>query len=122
METELGVQLLRAFLIGGGICVIGQLLFDAANLDPAHTLSLLVVCGSVLSACGIYPSLAEFGGMGASLPISSFGSTLTKGAMEGAAENGFWGLFSGMLGPVSVGVVGAVVFGMAVALIFRPRS
>lgn len=122
METDLGMQLLRAFVIGGFICVIGQLLMDVANLTPAHTLSILVVAGSVLSIFGIYPALVDFAGAGATLPISSFGNTLVEGARQGAASNGFFGIFTGMLGPVSAGVTAAVVFGMLTALVFKPHS
>ena len=122
METELITQLWRAFLIGGGICVIGQLLMDVANLTPAHALSLLVIAGSILSIFGIYPKMAEFAGFGATLPISSFGNTLVEGARQGLAAHGFFGIFSGMLGPVSAGVTAAVVFGFLAALVFRPRS
>ena len=116
------MQLLRAFVVGGFICVIGQLLMDVANLTPAHTLSILVVAGSVLSIFGIYPALVDFAGAGATLPISSFGNTLVEGARQGAASNGFLGIFTGMLGPVSAGVTAAVVFGMLTALVFKPHS
>ena len=123
MEVSLGVQLLRAFLVGGGICVIGQLLMDAANLTPAHTLSIMVVAGSVLSAFGLYPRLADYAGFGASLPISSFGNTMVEGAREAVSGGGgFFGIFQGMLTQVSAGIAAAVVFGMAVALVFKPRS
>lgn len=122
MLAEFLTQFFRAFVIGGAICVIGQLLFDKANLTPAHTMSILVVSGSVLGALGLYQPLADFAGFGAMLPISSFGNTLVKGAMEGAAESGFWGIFTGILGPVSAGVVAAVVFGFLIALVFKPRS
>ena len=119
---DLLLSLGKAFLVGGGICVVGQLLLDAANLTPANTMSVLVTTGSVTGALGWYGKLADWAGFGAKLPISSFGNTLTKGAMEGAAQGGFWGLFSGMLTPVSTGITAAVVWGFLVALLFRPKA
>ncbi len=118
----MALDLLRAFLIGGGICIIGQLLFDIFKLTPAHTMCALVAAGSLLGGLGWYPKLAEYAGFGASLPISSFGNTLVKGALEGASQSGFWGIFSGMMGPVSAGISAAVVFAFLAALFFRPQS
>jgi len=115
-------DLAKAFLVGGGICFIGQLLFDAANFTPALTMSILVSAGSIFGVFGWYEKLADWAGFGAKLPISSFGNTLTQGALEGAAKDGFLGIFTGMLEPVSAGVVAAVVFGFMVALVFRPRA
>jgi stage V sporulation protein AE len=112
----------RAFLIGGFICLLGQILFDLFNFTPAHTMSILVSLGSVLGIIGLYPKLAEFAGFGATLPIVSFGNTLTQGALEGLRAHGFWGIFSGMLGPVSAGVAAAVVFGFLVAVVFKPKA
>lgn len=112
----------RAFLVGGLICLLGQILFDICNLTPAHTMSILVTLGSVLGVLGLYPKLADFAGFGATLPIVSFGNTLTEGAMEGAKAHGFWGIFAGMLEPVSAGVAAAVVFGFLVALAFKPKA
>jgi stage V sporulation protein AE len=122
MVEELLGQLLKAFLVGGGICLIGQLLFDVLNLTPAHTMSILVISGSILSGLGIYPLLVDFAGFGAMLPISSFGNVLAEGARAGAAEGGFWGIFSGLLKQVSAGISAAVVFGFLAALFFKPKS
>ena len=123
MEVSLGVQLLRAFLIGGGICVIGQLLMDAAALTPAHTLSIMVTAGSITGALGWYPKLVEYAGFGACLPISSFGNTMVEGAREAiAGGGGFFGIFQGILVPVSAGITAAVVCGMLTALLFKPHS
>ena len=122
MEVSFAVQLLRAFLVGGMICLVGQLLLDIASLTPAHTLSLMVTAGSVLSVCGVYPALAEYAGCGATLPISSFGNVMVEGARHGAAAGGFWGILGGVLAEVSTGITAAIVCGLAAALIFRPRS
>lgn len=111
-----------AFVIGGGLCVIGQLLFDVAKLTPAHTMSILVVAGAILGGLGIYPKIAELAGMGGTLPIISFGNTLVKGAMAGAAKDGFWGIWLGMLKDVSAGVSITVFMAVAVAAVFRPKS
>ncbi|MDO4581888.1 MAG: stage V sporulation protein AE [Bacillota bacterium] len=113
---------LRALLIGGGICVIGQLLFDVAKLTPAHTMSVLVTAGSVLGGLGWYQKLVEFSGFGAALPIVSFGNTLVKGASEQLASDGFWGIFSGMLGAASAGVAAAVIFAFIIAVVFKPKA
>ena len=115
MLEEFLTQFFRAFVIGGAICVIGQLLFDVANLTPAHTMSILGVLG-------LYPLLVDFAGFGAMLPISSFGNTLVEGAKEGAASGGFWGIFTGLIKQVSAGVTAAVVFGFFTALVFKPKS
>ncbi|NLF79780.1 MAG: stage V sporulation protein AE [Clostridia bacterium] len=122
MIGELLLQLLKAFLVGGGICLIGQLLFDVANLTPAHTMSILVIGGSILSGLGVYPLLADFAGFGAMLPISSFGNTLVQGARAGAESHGFFGIFSGLLKQVSAGISAAVIFGFLAALFFKPKS
>lgn len=116
------IELLKAFIIGGAICVIGQLLFDIFKLTPAHTMCILVTAGSILGAFGIYQKLVDYAGFGASLPIVSFGNALVKGALEGMADNGFLGIFQGILGGVSSGVAAAVVFAFIVATIFRSQA
>lgn len=116
------MDILWAFIIGGIICVIGQLLFDIAKLTPGHTLVILVVSGSILGGFGIYPALVDFAGAGATLPISSFGNSLLQGALEGAAKDGFWGLWEGILGKVSSGVSAAIIFAFLTALVFNPKS
>jgi len=122
MAEQLLPQLVKAFVVGGAICLIGQLMFDAFNLTPAHTMSVLVVSGAVLSGLGWYQKLAEWAGFGAKLPISSFGNSLTEGAVNGALTEGFWGIFMGMMKPVSAGVAAAVVFSFLIAVVFKPRG
>lgn len=118
---EFLTEIIRAFIIGGIICVLGQLMFDLAKLTPAHTMSVLVCLGSLLGIFGLYSKLADYAGFGATLPISSFGNTLVEGAVKLAQKDGFWGIFSGILQNVSAGITAAVVFGFMAAVIFKPR-
>lgn len=111
-----------AFVVGGMICVIGQLLFDVAKLTPAHTLSLLVVIGSVLGGLGWYEHLINFAGAGATIPIVSFGNSLVNGALNEAAKHGVVGVLTGMFEITSSGISAAVVFGMVGALLFKSKG
>ena len=122
MLVILLTQFFRAALIGGGICLVGQLLFDVAKLTPAHTMSVLVTAGSLLAAFGWYPELVRFAGCGASLPIVNFGSTLVQGALEGASAGGFLGLLTGMLKPVSAGIAAAILFGFLASVLWKPKA
>ncbi len=115
-------QILLAFAIGGLICFIGQIMFDIFKLTPAHTMCVLVVAGSILGGFGLFDKLVDFAGMGASLTIASFGNALVNGAMDGAAEFGFWGIFKGILDNVSSGVAAAVIFGFFAAVFFRAKQ
>ncbi|MGI5891635.1 MAG: SpoVA/SpoVAEb family sporulation membrane protein [Bacillota bacterium] len=115
-------QILIAFLVGGIICFIGQIMFDIFKLTPAHTMCVFVVAGSILSGFGLFQKLVDFAGMGAGLTIASFGNALVTGAMAGAAENGFWGIFQGILCKVSPGIAAAVIFAFIVALFFRAKQ
>jgi stage V sporulation protein AE len=111
-----------AFVIGGIVCVIGQLLFDVAKLTPAHTLSLLVVIGAVLSGFGLYEPLIDFAGAGATIPITSFGNALVQGAMQEADQHGLVGVLTGMFEVTSSGISAAIIFGFLGALIFKPKG
>lgn len=111
-----------AFVIGGAICVIGQLLFDIAKLTPAHTLSLLVVSGAVLAGFGLYEKLIDFAGAGATIPITSFGNSLVQGAMQEADQHGLVGVLTGMFEVTSSGISAAIIFGFLGALIFKPKG
>ncbi|WP_433749007.1 stage V sporulation protein AE [Falsibacillus pallidus] len=113
---------LWSFIIGGAICVIGQLLFDVAKLTPAHTLSLLVVIGSILSVFGLYDPLVDFAGAGATIPITSFGNSLVHGAMQEADKHGIVGVLTGMFEVTSSGISAAIIFGFIGALIFKPKG
>ncbi|QZY56368.1 stage V sporulation protein AE [Crassaminicella profunda] len=113
---------LRAFIVGGVICVIGQLLMDGTKLTPAHVLVLFVTSGVILTAVGIYEPIVKFGGAGATVPIPGFGYTLAKGAMKSAKDNGLLGAFTGGVQAGAGGVAAAIVFGYTMALIFNPKS
>lgn len=116
------VKLIWAFVIGGGICVIGQLMMDVVKLTPAHTTCTLVVLGSVLGGLGLYDPLIKFAGAGASVPISSFGNALVKGALIEAERDGVIGVLTGIFEITSAGISSAIVFGFIAALIFKPKG
>ena len=111
-----------AFIIGGLICVIGQLIMDILEITPAHTTCTLVVIGAILGGFGLYDPLVKFAGAGAFIPISSFGNTLVTAAIKEATETGFIGIFTGMLKTVSGGVSAAIIFGFLAAMIFKPNG
>ncbi|PLR97588.1 stage V sporulation protein AE [Bacillus sp. T33-2] len=111
-----------AFVVGGLICVVGQLLFDVARLTPGHTMSLLVVAGAVLDGFGLYEPLMDFAGAGATIPITSFGNSLVHGALQEAQQHGLVGVLTGMFEITSAGISSAVLFGFIGALIFKPKG
>lgn len=111
-----------AFLIGGIICVIGQILMDATKLTPPRILVILVVSGAVLTGLGLYEPIVNLAKNGATVPLPGFGYSLAKGAIEGAAKEGFMGALSGGLKSTAAGVTAAVVFGYIIAMIFSPKS
>lgn len=116
------IQCIVAFIVGGLISVIGQLLFDIAKLTPAHTLCLLVVLGSVLDGLGLYEPLIDFAGAGATIPITSFGNSLTHGAMAEAEQHGLIGVLTGMFEVTSSGISAAILFGFIAAVFFTSTS
>jgi stage V sporulation protein AE len=111
-----------AFLVGGIICVIGQLIMDVGKLTPGHTLSLLVVVGAVLDGFGLYEPLIDFAGAGATIPITSFGNSLVHGALQEAKLHGLVGVLTGMFEVTSSGISAAIIFGFIGALIFKPKG
>jgi stage V sporulation protein AE len=111
-----------AFIIGGTICVIGQLLMDGLKLTPAHTMVTLVVSGAVLGGLGLYDPLIKFAGAGASVPISSFGNQLVKGALQEAQQTGMIGVLTGIFEITSAGISAAIIFGFLSALLFKPKG
>ncbi len=111
-----------AFVVGGLVCVVGQLLFDVAKLTPAHTLSLLVVVGSVLDGFGLYEPFIDFAGAGATIPIMSFGNSLTHGALQEAEKHGIIGVLTGMFEVTSSGISAAILFGVIGALLFKSKG
>ncbi|MGG3998543.1 stage V sporulation protein AE [Anoxybacillus kestanbolensis] len=111
-----------AFVVGGLICVIGQVMFDVFKLTPAHTLSTLVVVGAILDGFGLYEPLIDFAGAGATTPITSFGNALVHGAMQEAEKHGIVGVLTGMFEVTSSGISAAIVFGFIGALLFKPKG
>lgn len=113
---------LRAFAVGGTICVIGQLLMDHTKLTPARVLVLFVTAGATLQGLGIYQAVVDFGGAGATTPLTGFGYSLAKGAIKEVKEAGLLGAFTGGLKATAGGVAGAIFFGYIMALLFSPKS
>ncbi|SDL80218.1 stage V sporulation protein AE [Sediminibacillus halophilus] len=111
-----------AFVVGGLICVIGQLMFDILKLTPGHTLSILVVVGALLDGFGLYEPLIDFAGAGATVPITSFGNSLVHGAMQEAEQHGLIGVVTGMFEMTSSGITAAIIFGMIGAILFKPKG
>ena len=111
-----------AFVVGGGICVIGQLLIDLTGLTPARILTGYVVAGVILSAVGWYGPLVKFAGAGATVPLTGFGHALCQGVLFSVQESGLIGAFTGGLAATAGGISAAVFFGALVALCFKPRS
>ena len=113
---------IKAFLVGGLLCLVGQVLIDYTKLTPARILTIYVVAGVVLSAIGLYQPLADWAGAGASVPLTGFGHTLAKGIRQAVAEKGLLGVFTGGFTAAAAGLCAAVFFGLLVALVFKPRD
>lgn len=113
---------LKAFIIGGALCVIGQILIDKTKLTPARILVSYVVAGVLLTAIGIYGPFAEFGGAGATVPLTGFGYALAKGVKDAVNEQGFLGIFTGGLKACAGGITAAVFAGLLSSLIFKPKD
>ena len=113
---------IKAFLVGGILCVIGQILIDKTKLTPARILVSYVVIGVVLGALGVYKPLVEFAGAGASVPLTGFGYALSKGVKEAVQQEGFLGIFTGGLKACAGGITIAVFFGLLTSLIFKPKD
>ena len=113
---------LKAFLVGGLICVIGQLLIDWTKLTPARILVSFVVIGVILGGLGVYQPLVEWAGAGATVPLTGFGNTLVQGTKEALREEGVLGIITGPLSSASVGITVAMVCGLLVAFVTKPKS
>lgn len=111
----------KAFLVGGAICALVQLVMDKTKLMPGRIMVGLVVTGCILGFLGIYEPFAQWAGAGATVPLLGFGNTLFKGVKEGIAERGFLGIFAGGLEAGAVGITAALVFGYLAACIFNPK-
>ena len=113
---------LKSFLVGGIICLIGQILIDKTKLTPARILVCYVVLGVILYACGIYPKLLDFAGAGASVPLTGFGNSLAKGVRQAIDEQGFLGIFTGGLKACAGGITAAISAGLAASILFKPKD
>jgi stage V sporulation protein AE len=113
---------LWAFLVGGAICVLGQICFDVFKLTPAHTMTLLVVLGAIGDGVGIYDPLIEFAGAGASVPITSFGNALVHGALDEMKKTGWIGVITGIFKVTSAGISAAIIFSFIAALFVKPKG
>ncbi len=116
------MQYLYAFLIGGVFCAIGQLLIDYTKLTPARILVSFVVAGVVLSAFNLYEPIVKFAGAGASVPLTGFGHILAEGVRKGVDKDGLLGIFTGGLVASAGGISAAIIFGLIVSLIFKPKD
>lgn len=116
------MEYLKAFICGGLLCLIGQVLIDKTKLTPARILVSYVVTGVVLGGLGLYKYVVEFGGAGATVPLTGFGYLLAKGVQKAVAEHGVLGALMGGVTAASAGITAAIFFGYLVALLFKPKS
>ena len=113
---------LKAFVIGGLFCVIGQILIDKTKLTPARILVSYVVIGVFLSGIGLYDKIVEFAGAGATVPLTGFGHSLAKGVREAIETDGFLGIFIGGLKATAGGIAAAITAGLLMSLLFKPKD
>lgn len=111
-----------AFVIGGIICVIGQLMMDVAKQTPAHTMTYLVVAGAIVDGLGWYEPLIKFAGAGVTVPITSFGNALVHGALSELERDGWIGVITGIFEVTSAGISSAIIFSFIASLFFRPKG
>ena len=116
------MEYLKAFLFGGLLCLMGQILIDRTKLTPARILVAYVVVGVVLGATGIYEPFAEFAGAGATVPLTGFGYTLSKGVKQAVMQNGFIGIFTGGLKAAAGGITAAIFAGLTASLLFKAKD
>lgn len=112
----------KAFLVGGILCLIGQILIDKTMLTPARILVGYVVAGVILGAVGVYQPIVDFAGAGATIPLTGFGNTLAKGVMEAIEEDGFLGILTGGLKATAGGITAAIVSGLLASILFKPKD
>lgn len=116
------MDILKAFLVGGAICAVGQLLIDYTKLTPARILTGFVVAGVILSAIGLYKPLAEFGGAGASVPLTGFGHLLADGVRKAVDRDGFMGVFSGGMTAAAAGITTSLLAGLGASIVFKQKD
>ena len=119
---DIFMEYLKAFAVGGLLCLIGQVLIDYTKLTPARILTIYVVAGVVLGAVGLYQPLADWAGAGATVPLTGFGNALARGIREAIAKDGFLGVFTGGFTAAAAGLCAAVFFGLLISLIFKPKD
>ena len=120
--VDFHMEYVRAFAVGGAICVIGQLLIDLTKLTPARILVSYVVAGVILGGLGLYGPIREWGGAGATIPLTGFGYNLAKGVREAIDRDGWIGIFTGGFTAAAGGVTAAIVFGYLCAILFHPKD
>ena len=120
--SEILLMCLKAFLVGGAICVIGQLLIDITKLTPARILVLFVCLGVLLGGFGIYDKLVDFAGAGATIPLVGFGNALAAGTRDAIKEKGFTGIITGPLTACAGGVTVAILSGLVAAFVTKPKD
>ena len=113
---------IKAFLVGGAICLIGQVLIDRTKLTPARILVSFVVLGVVLGGMGVYEPLVKFAGAGASVPLTGFGNLIAKGVRKAIEQDGFIGIFTGGLTAAAGGITAAIIAGVVVSFLFKPKD
>ena len=122
------MEYLKAFIVGGilcvigGICTIGQLLIDKTKLTPARILVSFVVIGVILGGLGIYDKLVDFAGAGATVPLTGFGNLIAKGVRKAVNKDGFLGLFTGALTATAGGITAAIIAGLIASFLFKPKD
>lgn len=116
------VDYMKAFVIGGTLCLIGQLLIDKTKLTPARILVCYVVIGVFLSSVGLYQKLVDFAGAGATVPLTGFGHTIARGVKDAVSNNGFLGIFTGGLKASAGGIATAIFLGLVMSLIFKAKD
>lgn len=116
------MEYVKAFAVGGCLCLIGQVLIDKTKLTPARILVSYVVIGVILGAVGLYKPLVDFAGAGATVPLTGFGYTLAKGVREAIEETGFLGIFTGGLKAAAGGIAAAIFAGLLVSFLFKPKD
>lgn len=119
---DIFMEYLKCFVVGGLICLIGQILLDCTKLTNGKIMVIFLVAGAILQAIGVYGPIVEFAGAGATVPISGFGYALAKGAIEEVRSSGIIGAFSGGLAATASGITAAIVFGYLAALVANPKS
>lgn len=116
------MEYIKAFLVGGALCAIGQILIDKTRLTPARILVAYVVTGVILGGLELYQPVIEFAGAGATVPLTGFGAALAQGVQEAILEDGFLGILTGGLKATAGGITAAILFGLLAAIAFKPKD